>query len=360
MLRIKENAKKIVFIYFGIMIGVIFIISLLFIFNHIQALKDEQKAAVFILDKEALEIAYKNRIFDLSSADFKSYSELKNEIYQSMVTKELLFIISLCISVCVVSLFFYHILKKQRINELHEFVRIICSTTYESFSVADALIKKSYRRLEQHFEENLKSYKKLSSYLSHEQKNAIFLLRAKLEYDGHNEYLKQLDDMATSMDDILTISDIEDEKALEKTDCLLICAELCDRYQKAGHSVRFYFCDDDCYISAKPRWIERAIGNLLDNAVKYSNGLIVELSIYRQYDNVIITVSDQGPGITKEDQKKIFQNRYRVKELNKDGYGIGLSLVMHVCELCGSFVWVDSEPNQGSVFYLSFPILEDL
>jgi len=360
MYRVKGTAGKTTFIYFSVVVCVILIISLLFTLRYVQTLKDEQKAAVFILDEEALEMAYKNKIVNLNLAEFKSYSDLKNEIYRGVAVTEILFVLSLCFGIGIVSLFLYRILKKQRVNEMQEFVNAICLMNDASFSGADGFLKKNYRKMEQHFEENLKSYKKLSAYLSHEQKNALFLLRAKLEYDGHRDYLKQLDDVSMSMEDILTISDTEGDKALEETDCLLICAELCDRYGRAGYPVQFSFCDDDCSILATPRWIERAVSNLLDNAVKYGMDSPVELSISRRYDNVVITVADHGCGIAKEDQKKIFQNRYRVKDLNKDGYGIGLSLVAHVCELCGGFVWVDSEADRGSTFYLSFPVSEGL
>lgn len=56
-----------------------------------------------------------------------------------------------------------------------------------------------------------------------------------------------------------------------------------------------------------------------------------------------------------EQQEKIFENRYRIGNRQKNGYGIGLSLVRHVAELCGGFVWVESEEAKGSKFKLIFP-----
>lgn len=46
---------------------------------------------------------------------------------------------------------------------------------------------------------------------------------------------------------------------------------------------------------------------------------------------------------------------YCMNEFNKDGYGIGLSVVNHVYELCGGYAYVESEVDQGTIFYLSFP-----
>ena len=360
MFGLKGKTGRLFLIYFAAVIIIVLIASLLFVMRNEQARNTDKKAAVFVLDEAAMEMAYKNKMINLDFAELKRYSDLKDEIQREIAAGELAFIVSLCLGIGIATLFLYRSIKKQRMADLHEFVEMIDSMNETVYSGADNNIRKLYTKLEKHFEENLKSYKKLSAYLSHEQKNALFLLRAKLEYDGHREYLKQLDDVAASMEDILTISDTDEEQVMEETDCVLICAELCDSCQKLRNPVRFSFSEDDCTILAKPRWIERAVSNLLDNAVKYGNGEPVELSIERKYNNVIITVADHGCGIPKNEQEKIFKNRYRVKELNKDGYGIGLSLVTHVCDLCGGFVWVDSESNQGSTFYLSFPAAECL
>ena len=76
------------------------------------------------------------------------------------------------------------------------------------------------------------------------------------------------------------------------------------------------------------------------------------------YTSVVVKVSDHGIGICEEEQEKIFQHHYRIQELKKDGYGIGLSLVQHVCDLCGGFVYVESTPHVETSFYLSFPLKE--
>ena len=105
--------------------------------------------------------------------------------------------------------------------------------------------------------------------------------------------------------------------------------------------------------------IYRAICNLLDNAIKYGEDKPIEINVKNKNNSIIISVHDNGIGIPQELQDKIFNHRYRINELNKDGYGIGLSLVSHVCDLCSGFVWVESEKNKGSTFYLSFPEMNE-
>ena len=359
MPKVKDRTKRIIAIYFLAIICLIALFSLSFIFGGIFTQHNNDKqSAVFILDEKALEQTYKYGVVNLDMSEIKTHSEFVDEILKDVAKREVLFLFLLCAVIGIVTVFLYLFLKKQNKKRLEELASEIRAIKEPFFDDSD--LSKFYNELEKHVEENLKSFKRLSSYLSHEQKNAISLLRAKLQYHGHEEYLKQLDDISTSIDDVLTLSDSGNIERFEETDCTLICAELCDAYKKLNNSINFTFNEADCSILAKPRWIVRAVGNLLDNAVKYGKGLPIDMSVSRQYDSVVITVTDYGCGIPKNAQNKIFQNRYRVKDLNKAGYGIGLSLVSHVCDLCGGFVWVDSEQDNGSVFYLSFPAFERL
>ncbi len=358
MLKIKNKTKWIILLYFFIILGLIAVSSLLFHWNHTSSSNKTPQTAIFIFDEQTLEQTYKNGMVNLDISEITSYATLEKDIYHNIVNQGMIFLIITSVFIGVTTLVLYNILKRQNNQQLQDIITHMCSVDDSSFLQSNSALSKGYLELEKHFEEKLKSYKKLSSYLSHEQKNSIALLRAKLEYYKHREYLNQLDELSSSIDDILTLSDFDDTEMLMETDCILICAETCDMYRKLGHHIDFYFNEDDCRILAKPRWIIRAVSNILNNAVKYGNNLPIVLTVTREQDTVIITLIDHGYGIPEEEQSKIFQNHYRVKDLQKDGYGIGLSLVSHVCDLCGGFVWVDSKLGEGSTFYLSFPAFE--
>ena len=106
--------------------------------------------------------------------------------------------------------------------------------------------------------------------------------------------------------------------------------------------------------------IDRAVANLLDNAVKYSNGdrrIGVELSV--SDDGVSITVSDHGIGIPRDELERIFERFHRVSTgLVHDvkGSGLGLTLVRHIAEAHGGRVTVESEPGRGSTFTIHLPV----
>jgi len=107
--------------------------------------------------------------------------------------------------------------------------------------------------------------------------------------------------------------------------------------------------------------IQQALVNLLDNAIKFSPaGCTVEttLSVDEERRTWHIAVRDEGPGIAKAEQARIFERFYRPgDELRREtqGTGIGLSLVKAIAEAHGGSVTVESEPGQGSIFTLVFP-----
>jgi signal transduction histidine kinase len=106
--------------------------------------------------------------------------------------------------------------------------------------------------------------------------------------------------------------------------------------------------------------IDRAVANLLDNAVKYSNGdRRIRLELERVGDEARISVSDHGIGIPRDELEKIFERFHRVSTgLVHDvkGTGLGLSLVRHIAEAHGGRVAVESEVGKGSRFTIYLPL----
>jgi len=226
------------------------------------------------------------------------------------------------------------------------------------YASIDQTFSAVYQKLKQQFFDRITDYKRLHSYLSHEQKNNIAILRTELELSENVELLKTIDRISDSIDDILTLSESDEDTMKVEVDITLVCAEVCDAYMNLSDKISFSFDEADHVIFAKDRWIYRAVSNLVDNAVKYGNGKSIEVSVVSKNHSIIVSVKDYGVGIDASAQEVIFDHRFRINELQKDGYGIGLSLVSHVCDLCGGFVFVESEENEGSTFYLSFPEID--
>ena len=105
--------------------------------------------------------------------------------------------------------------------------------------------------------------------------------------------------------------------------------------------------------------LERILHNLVENAVKYSPGGEVRVSARQDRRHLLIAVHDRGPGISPEDQAKLFQPFQRIRQAEADGIkGIGLGLIVcrSLVEAHGGKIWVESKPGQGTIFLFTLPI----
>jgi signal transduction histidine kinase len=101
-----------------------------------------------------------------------------------------------------------------------------------------------------------------------------------------------------------------------------------------------------------------ALAQFLDNAVKYSfRGTAIKVSARESHSEVLLSVHNFGPAIPISDREKIFQRFYRSEESSRlaEGTGIGLSTVKMTAEVHRGHVWVISEADEGTTFFLSLP-----
>ncbi|MCZ7591795.1 MAG: ATP-binding protein [Kiritimatiellae bacterium] len=112
-------------------------------------------------------------------------------------------------------------------------------------------------------------------------------------------------------------------------------------------------------IHAHPVLMQRALINLVDNAIKYSPpNTTVRVHAESMGDTLLIRVSDQGPGIAPEHQDRIFERFYRVDKSRSrklGGTGLGLSIVKHIVEAHGGTVALVSAPERGCTFTITLP-----
>jgi two-component system phosphate regulon sensor histidine kinase PhoR len=110
-----------------------------------------------------------------------------------------------------------------------------------------------------------------------------------------------------------------------------------------------------------PTHFSNIITNLLENAIKYSpNGPIISITTTDYSEGILISIADQGMGIAKKHQERIFDRFYRVETgdvQNTQGFGLGLYYVRRVVEAHGGFIKVHSQEGNGSRFEIYLPKL---
>lgn len=115
-----------------------------------------------------------------------------------------------------------------------------------------------------------------------------------------------------------------------------------------------------CVIYADPLHMSNLIHNLIDNAIKYSTeSPDISISTHAQDQQFVLRIQDHGIGISKEDQRHIFEKFYRVSTgnvHNVKGFGIGLNYVAQVVQLHHGTIEVESELGQGTTFTVRLPI----
>ena len=130
--------------------------------------------------------------------------------------------------------------------------------------------------------------------------------------------------------------------------------------EKQELSIAVSVADDVPIISADTNMLERAITNLVDNAIKYTpNGGKVDVSVHCVDNELHISVRDTGFGVSAEHQKQLFQRHVRLarQEHKKiKGTGLGLFIVKSVAQRHNGNAWVNSVEGEGSTFTMSIPL----
>lgn len=110
-------------------------------------------------------------------------------------------------------------------------------------------------------------------------------------------------------------------------------------------------------VNLDPEGYLRILNNLMQNAVSHSHAEKIELTLSGEGGNINILLADHGVGISKEDLKHIFERLYKCdKGRSEKGSGLGLSIARQLAEKMNGTITADSEPGNGTVFSLTFPL----
>ncbi|WDF45595.1 ATP-binding protein [Chryseobacterium sp. KACC 21268] len=179
--------------------------------------------------------------------------------------------------------------------------------------------------------------------------------------------LKQTDYMNNMINGFLNVSRLDSGQLhIEKTDFdfQVLFSEIEDEVLSTNQTRNFVFRPSgQVMIQADREKISQVLHNLIGNAIKYSpigTSINVEY-LTKDQNNLIINVQDHGIGISENDQQRIFDRYYRVKDMNSRsiaGFGIGLYLCREIIELHNGVIQVESSKNEGTIFSVVIPIAD--
>jgi heavy metal sensor kinase len=175
--------------------------------------------------------------------------------------------------------------------------------------------------------------------------------------------VEECDRLLVMINTMLDISEAEAgvaKLALEEVDMAQVVRDACDLFQPVAEKDQVRIVQrlaENAMISGDKTKIQRAVANLLDNALKYTpQGGKVTASVEREDDQVILSVNDTGPGISELDLSHIFDRFFRGdRSRSQPGTGLGLNLTLAIARAHGGDVTVTSVLGQGSTFTMSLP-----
>ena len=228
-------------------------------------------------------------------------------------------------------------------------------------------LAKSFKLMLSELIESRRQQQRLVTDASHELRTPLTSLRTNIEFMSRAEKLSDeeksqiTDDILFELDELTDLvrelvdlaTDRHEMGAPVVVDFSEIVKRVVERHMRRSDCV-FVVDAELCEIKVEPSLVERAVSNLISNAVKWSPVAgIVEVTVR----DGNLTVRDYGPGIAQEETELIFERFFRSASApSAEGSGLGLSIVRHIAESFGGSTYVVDHEGEGAAVALSFPL----
>ncbi len=179
--------------------------------------------------------------------------------------------------------------------------------------------------------------------------------------------LDQIDRMSRLILELLDVSRIETGRLEIRREPIVwshFVRDIVHHHHTSVRDRRFHLSvpDDNKIVVGDRDRLEQVLGNLLENAVKYSpDGSDITVTVDDKGDAFVTAVCDRGIGIPSDELAQVFERFHRgrhVSSTNYGGLGLGLYITKQIIERHGGTIWVDSKEGQGTTFYFSLPAEE--
>ncbi|RZM21237.1 MAG: PAS domain-containing sensor histidine kinase, partial [Pedobacter sp.] len=199
----------------------------------------------------------------------------------------------------------------------------------------------------------------------------VLQLKAKKDGDSLPEKAlsgaeRQITKMTDMINGFLNVSRLESGKLLinfERQDLGALVQTEIEEYVTtiSSHTIHAH-CSPSLMVNADREKLGHVINNLIGNAIKYSSANTnVYIKCFKDLQNAVYSIKDEGMGIGAEDLPRIFERYYRVESSRMatvSGFGVGLYLSAEIIKVHGGKIWAESAPGEGSTFFFSLPLID--
>lgn len=238
-----------------------------------------------------------------------------------------------------------------------------------------ASLSETFNQMAAQIQQNIDTLRQFVSDAAHEIRTPLTALHADLNLamseksldkvkpmvDRSLEQIKRLDWLTKDLLDLSRLESRDEEVVMRKINLSDKIMEICEIHASAAEQAGLEFQVDippqPIFINADPHQIQRAVGNLINNAVKFSHiGGIVTLKMYTESGSVIILVEDDGIGIPAEEREILFNRFHRGKNTqNYPGSGLGLAISRVIVENHNGVIGIFPD-KKNTTFFIRLPL----
>ena len=235
----------------------------------------------------------------------------------------------------------------------------------------------SFNNMIARLDESFEAERQFTSDVSHELRTPMSVIMAQCEYTLDEERTPQeyeralrlirrqgrkMTKLINDMLDFVRLERRGTNYQIEKLNLSALVNSVCEDMsliRERGISLE-HEVEDEIWVDSNPALLSRLLSNLISNAYRYGkDDGHIKVRLKKSQDEVTLSVSDDGIGISREDKEKIFRRFYQADSSRTgSGTGLGLSMVKEIASFHGGSMSVESEPGKGSEFTFHLPVKE--
>jgi len=207
-----------------------------------------------------------------------------------------------------------------------------------------------FERMRKRIIRHLNQRSEMLSGISHDLRTPLTRIKLQLSFIKDKDIAKKLSDdvqdMEKMLNEYLQFASTRSEVKTEKFDIGDLIEDIVKKFENKNITFEL---TNSFYITGRKNLIERCLNNLIDNSIKYSNNINIQLT--KSSNNLTITIDDDGLGIPKNEYKNVFKPFYKINKSRNDsskpGVGLGMSIASDIIRSHGGNITLDKSPQNG-------------